>query len=548
MQIFRRLFHAAVLSLLAVAGCMASGDKEAELPTAAYAKAVIASGGVVANWSTPANGATISGPTTFNIVGEGMVNVELFRNGSMLVRATVAPDGRSASATLDTTTLPNGTLTLSAHAWNSPAGSTFTGEADTGPRTFTVSNVDPSQVVARWAAPAAGATLSGTVAFRIEGQAFQNVEIFRNGALLVRAAVAADRKSATASIDTKQFANGQVTLTAHAWNSPPGTQYTSDADAGPLTVTINNPTAAPWLSGSYGNGIEFGNWRGLPVAIVGMGYNNGPGVDNRGNITLDPAWSPPVELRVVESTYSLIDRSLGDTWLKAKEGALDDLWTRAMQRVYASWGSRKWFFIRPAHEFNGQELWDVRPGDEANFKAAWVRFYNIVQTELVQKGKPAFVVYNPGSEGWGMGVEVSDAVYPGDAFVDVIGVDYYDNGRSTDEASWNATMNATTASGNPHGLYTWQAFARRHGKPLALPEWGLQAGTVADNDNPFFIRKMNEFFRANAGSGPGQVLYEQYFTPWDSNRLHPPTLLPNSSAMYKSLPWSDGQGLAWPLR
>ena len=41
-------------------------------------------------------------------------------------------------------------------------------------------------------------------------------------------------------------------------------------------------------------------------------------------------------------------------------------------------------------------------------------------------------------------------------------------------------------------------------------------------------------------------MYETYFDTWASNQLSPPTQLPKASAMYLSLTWSDGVGLAWP--
>jgi hypothetical protein len=309
----------------------------------------------------------------------------------------------------------------------------------------------------------------------------------------------------------------------------------------------SSPSGVTWLSGCYGNEGKYSLFLGHPPSIVGFGYNNNTSVDNRTNITLDPKWSPAAEYTVIESTYSLIDRSRGDTWATGTSGALDAVWRQGMQRVHDSWGTRKWLFIRPAHEFNGQDLYYVGPGDEADFKATWVRFYAIVQAELVAKGKAAFVTFNPNAEKWGKAVELSDALYPGDAYVDVIGVDYYDNARHNDEASWDAQVRATTPSGNPHGLLTWQAYARSHGKPLAVPEWGLETDMTTLNDNPFFVEKMNEFFHANAGSGSGQVLYANYFEAWDNSWLHPPTQVPNASAMYKSLSWGDGSGLLWPL-
>src|SRR5882757_7248927 len=66
-------------------------------------------------------------------------------------------------------------------------------------------------VTLQWATPAANATVSGTVQLSLSGQAFKNVEIFRNGQMLVRATVSSDLKRATAALDSKQFANGAVT-------------------------------------------------------------------------------------------------------------------------------------------------------------------------------------------------------------------------------------------------------------------------------------------------------------------------------------------------
>jgi hypothetical protein len=328
-----------------------------------------------------------------------------------------------------------------------------------------------------------------------------------------------------------------------AW-APPAADSAASGPDGDAADT--GPRPGTWLSGSFANEAEFGAWRGVPVAIVGFAYNNNVTVDNRTNITLNPRWAPATEFKVLETAYSLIDRSRGDSWATGASGALDATWRQGMRNVYDSWGTRKWLFIRPAHELNGQELYYVGAGDEADFKTTWIRFYDIVQEELVSRGKPVFVTFCANHVAWGDAVEVSDDLYPGDDYVDVIGVDYYDNGRHDDETSWESVASSTTASGNPQGLYTWQEFARRHHKPFATPEWGLETDSTTINDNPFFIQKMNEFFRANAGSGPGQVLYEQFFDAWGNSRLDPPTECPDASAMYLSLPWSDGAGVAWP--
>ena len=70
------------------------------------------------------------------------------------------------------------------------------------------------------------------------------------------------------------------------------------------------------------------------------------------------------------------------------------------------------------------------------------------------------------------------------------------------------------------------AFARQHGKKLSIPEWGIGGPSIVRNcsepgiDNPFFMRKMFAFFRANAGS----IAYEAYFNghggATDTNGTH----------------------------
>lgn len=99
-------------------------------------------------------------------------------------------------------------------------------------------------VALRWTTPA-GTVVSGTTVLQLAGQAFENVEVFSAGVRIATATVSANA-TATASVDTSQFPNGALSLTAHAWNSPAGTAFTSDADAGALNLVVDNtPAAAP---------------------------------------------------------------------------------------------------------------------------------------------------------------------------------------------------------------------------------------------------------------------------------------------------------------
>ncbi len=85
------------------------------------------------------------------------------------------------------------------------------------------------------------------------------------------------------------------------------------------------------------------------------------------------------------------------------------------------------------------------------------------------------------------------ASYPGDAYVDYIGTDQYDNPGT----SWSQDLNSTG------GLLYTAAFAKAHGKLVSVPEWGLNG-----SDDPTFIDLMHTFIAA-----PGnRVGYSSYFS------------------------------------
>jgi beta-mannanase len=129
-------------------------------------------------------------------------------------------------------------------------------------------------------------------------------------------------------------------------------------------------------------------------------------------------------------------------------------------------------------------------------------------------------------------------VYPGDAYVDIIGIDTFDMWpASTDESSWKTQCNET------EGLCSVIKFARAHNKKFSVPEWGLVgkydtgAGAAGQSggDNPFYIRKMHETFLANADV----LSYEAYFNNSDAGNVHSsltnPTEQPSGAQTYASL-------------
>jgi hypothetical protein len=98
---------------------------------------------------------------------------------------------------------------------------------------------------------------------------------------------------------------------------------------------------------------------------------------------------------------------------------------------------------------------------------------------------------------------VSTNCYPGDAYVDIIGIDNYDH------YPWSPTKAVfdRTAS-RPEGLNWLYAFAQTHHKPFSVGEWGVASG----HDNPDYITWMHSWFAAHARD----LAYEAYFTNCDA--------------------------------
>jgi hypothetical protein len=452
------------------------------------------------SWSTPAANATVSGRAAITLTGQGFRNVEIFRGGALLVRATVNASGTSATATIDTSMIANGALTLTAHAWNSPPGTSFTSEADAGSRAFTVNNTVPVSLA--WAAPVANSSIAGRVQFRLIGQGFRNVEIRRSGQMLTRAAIASDGKSATATIDTSQIANGSVTFTAHAWNSAPGQPFTSEADAGSLAVRINNPVATnPGLIlGVYsGNDVaaiqQFESWFGRRVDGI-LGYTgNASWQDYDGSVGWAIGLWGAIDRPVLWS-IPLIPN--GATLAEAATGAYNDHYRRAAQQLAASRPQDAVIYIRTGWEFNGDWFpWTTHGGRSQAFIGAFRQFvttFRSVSNRFVFEWN-----VNVGD----VGANPEEA-YPGDAYVDLIGMDFYWNTDwdPTDPVqAWDSMVN------RKWGLAWHQQFAAAHGKRTTYSEWGIRSSGGAP-----YITRAKTWFTTH------DVVYQTY---WNSNNAFP---------------------------
>jgi hypothetical protein len=150
-------------------------------------------------------------------------------------------------------------------------------------------------------------------------------------------------------------------------------------------------------------------------------------------------------------------------------------------------------YIRLAWEMNGDWYKWSTTGTPDDYVEAWRRVI-----EIFRDASPRFrFVWCPSALA---GTEAStEAYYPGDDYVDVIGLDVY---WFAQYQSPDPAQAFTMVRDNPVGLAWQAAFAASRGKPISIEEWG-----VADDGGPF-VDGMAEWFEQHP------PLWHAY---WDSN-------------------------------
>jgi hypothetical protein len=290
--------------------------------------------------------------------------------------------------------------------------------------------------------------------------------------------------------------------------------------------------ARRWSSGASGDAAEngsFGTWRGEPLTVAGT-WSDTTAQEQTDIYSLDAYrnWNGDIDVAI----GALVS---GESWAQAAAGACTGRWTQAIRNVRAKRAGRSGTtYIRFAHEMTGDWYpWKVTPGNVTDFKTSWRRFHDLLAREFPQ----AKLVFSP-NDGNASGVSL-DQIWPGDDVVDVVGPDSYDGyPDKTNEALWDQAF--TSTHDGPQGLGTWQSFAKAHGKPMAVPEWGLRF-----SDNPFYITKMHEFLascapRPGDASLAGRCIYDIYFNivnGGNSKYVIYGGSNPNAADTYKSLRW-----------
>ncbi len=186
--------------------------------------------------------------------------------------------------------------------------------------------------------------------------------------------------------------------------------------------------------------------------------------------------------------------------LNVKGTALEDAAAgdfNSYYRTAAEWIDRystsEKIYIRPGWEFNGYWMpWSAEGKEQAFIDA----FRQLVNTFRSVSDRFEFEwTVNIGN----FGMDPADA-YPGDAYVDIVGMDFYHN------PAWDPVdpLRAFQQMANrEYGLKWLEDFATAHGKPTAYSEWGV----MTDNMQPY-LELVAHWFESH------DVAYQIY---WDAN-------------------------------
>ena len=194
----------------------------------------------------------------------------------------------------------------------------------------------------------------------------------------------------------------------------------------------------------------------------------------------------------------------GGTLAEGATGAFNSHFRSLAQNLVA--GGDGAATLRLGWEFNGDWFkWSIGVANgPADYAAYWRQIVTTMRSVPGANFKFDWCPNNGSSYVGGKALDAASA-YPGDAYVDYIGMDVYDQ-------SWSAQRGDPSVRWNDYvsrkdGLGWQRDFAAAHGKRMSFPEWGIGHRTDGHGggDAPEFIERMYEWIRT------GDVAYHNYF-------------------------------------
>ncbi|WP_189045156.1 glycoside hydrolase family 26 protein [Aliidongia dinghuensis] len=245
---------------------------------------------------------------------------------------------------------------------------------------------------------------------------------------------------------------------------------------------------------------RFDAWLGEPVHHVTENLDQ----SSWSNLVSDAEWSIGCYAKVRSTTsftfsIPMLTEDGASTLAKGAAGEYDQYFTQIAKILVAHDLSTS--IIRIGWEFNGNwQPWSSHK-DNVHFMSYYRRIVSLM------RAVPGARFQFEWCPNVGTGSLAPDQSYPGDDFVDIVGMDVYDGHYSAIDAAADSRWNYFVT--RDYGLQ-WQVdFANAHGKRFSLPEWACCGASTGDD--PYFINQMARWLRNNG------YLYADY---WDSNTVY----------------------------
>ena len=292
-----------------------------------------------------------------------------------------------------------------------------------------------------------------------------------------------------------------------------------------------------------GNVDAFGEWLGRPARVAGAFEATKTWQDIEGMDWQLGPWSQWVRGqpgRTLSLGVALLPER-GASLARCGAGEYDESWERLAKNL-AAYGLNE-AYLRLGWEMDGPwNAWAAPPGSgkEAHFAGCFRRAVQLMR-RAVPQNRWKFV-WNVTTTDWKR--PYLDAIWPGDAYVDVVGIDLYDQSWAKRTYPYPRRCDAACRSERQDNAWkdlrarlgAVRDFAAAHGKPLALPEWGIatRADGHGGDDDPAFIRRMHEFIH-DPGNNVEYHCYWDVTTPELDAQLSGATKYPGSAEVFRRL-------------
>ncbi len=187
---------------------------------------------------------------------------------------------------------------------------------------------------------------------------------------------------------------------------------------------------------------------------------------------------------------------------KVANGTYDSSYQQLIQYFINAGYDSSHLIIRLGWEYDGDWMpWSAR-NNPTQFIAAYRHVHDVMKDMPGLSTLKFDLAGDPRQTSPNSVWQTGNNSYPGDTYVDIIGMDIY----SVPFSSSSCTPDTFTGNAQP-SLTAQRDFAIAHGKQVSYPEWGQKTNPDCAN----FIQDMYDWMNSLPSSGGGSLAYHSYF-------------------------------------